>query len=158
MWKKHPHTQTYINEHIVPGPLSTSWTLALIDVLTCQSCQWKWQIHFAGFIHRLPAKKTKIPGPCHHRIATHWLPPDWLLPSRPVPDHRDLVPGPVIGYIKADMTACDMPLCWVLIFKGSDWSAVCPEYTMFPWVTEEVLPLWEEIIIHWTHFSCHGNR
>lgn len=38
--KTHTHPQTCINEHIVPGLLSTSWALALIDALTWQSCQW----------------------------------------------------------------------------------------------------------------------
>lgn len=122
---KHPHT--CVNEHIVPGPMSTSGALAVIDALTWQSCQWKWQIHFAGFVHRLPTK-NKNPRLCHHYITTCRLPPDWLLPSRPVPVHRDTVPG--LSLATSRQTWQPAPyLC--VVFKRSRWALSCPECSVF---------------------------
>lgn len=106
--KTHTPPQTCINEHIVPGLVSTSWALALIDALTWQSCQRKWQIHFAGFTHCQQNQKSQAVSLSHHHPpSAAWL----AITLTSGTGLGGPCTKPVIGYIKADMTTCDISLC-----------------------------------------------
>lgn len=101
-------------------------------------------------LHPPTANKTKNPMLCHCHIATLRLPPDWLLPSRTVLTRLDLVP--CLSLLVTYTFVC------VLIFSVSGWPLVCPEYTMFSWVTEEDPPVWKERLGHaWKQIGSYGE-
>lgn len=123
----HAHLHTPVNEHIVPGPVSTSGTLAMIDALTWQSCQWKWQIHFAGSIRWLPTKKQKsqtVSPPYHHPPSAIWL--VITLTSSTSPQ------GPCTSLSLAKSRQTWQPVTYLcVVFKRSYWVLLCPEYSVF---------------------------
>ena len=159
------HTHTHTHTHTLPlslvlmntGLVSTSWALALIDALTWQSCQWKWQIHFAGFIQRLPTK-NKYSMLCHHRVTTHRLPPDWLLASRPAPARGGHCTRPIIGYTPRQTWQPVTYLCVGLSIQRV-LLATCLSRIQYASLSDRWgSPLWKEIIFYWTHGSWHGYK
>lgn len=135
-----------------PRPGLWHWLMPL----TWQSCQWKWQIHFAGFIHRLPTE-PKNPRLCHHHITTHRLPPDWLLPSRPVPARGDLVPGLSLATSRQtwQFMTC---LCVGLNIQRERLTTRVFRIQYVFLSDRGVSPFWKERILYWTQCSRHGNR
>lgn len=99
----------------------------MIDALTWQSCQWKWQIHFAGSIRWLPTKTQKsqtVSPPYHHPPSAIWL--DITLTSSTSPQ------GPCTSLSLAKSRQTWQPVTYLcVVFKGSYWVLLCPEYSVF---------------------------